>query len=112
MVYVCVYLLSKTYTGSCVERTEDEGVRDQIFLYSFIQEPIRIKYECWKSKVNRSTNHEFEPICDHTVRAPQVCSTMHDENTIDTATTISVSKQINMGLRREIKRANSVCAGM
>ena len=39
-------------------------------------------------KVDWSTNHMVEANCYHTVRTPQVSSTMHDENTVDTATTI------------------------
>jgi hypothetical protein len=54
---------------------------------SVIQEAIRIEYEGWKVKMRGMS---LKQKCKYTVRAPQVCSTMHNENTIDTPETISV----------------------
>ena len=41
-------------------------------------------------KVYESTNYAFR-ICNYTVRAPEVCPTMHDERTVNNTETIEVS---------------------
>ena len=44
-----------------------------------------------RKRVKESTDYDVsEENCGHTIRTPQICSTMHDENAVDASETISI----------------------
>jgi len=45
--FVIRELLSKTYPGTSVKRTEDVRVWCEVFIQSFVEEAVRIEFESW-----------------------------------------------------------------
>ena len=41
------YLLTETDPGTCIEREEDEWVRNEVLLYPFVQETVGVEFQSY-----------------------------------------------------------------
>ena len=76
--FVVCELLSEADPGSGVEWKEDEGVRDEVLLDSFIQEPFRVElFRCRELRLLMSHGDRECYERELTIGTPEILSPMH-----------------------------------
>jgi len=92
--FVVCELLSEANSWSGVEREEDEGIRDEVLLDSFIQEPVRIEFfRCRGPRSPTIPEGQNNYDGELTVRTPEVLPSMHQP-----------SQVVNLGATRNVYR--------